>query len=221
MNRLSLLLLFVLLSACASDPKIDTSPDAELSFDGLSPIRNAAFQRAWIDPDTDLSHYDKILLGQTDFQFRTERQTTSSATVRQGQVQEFYITEENRARLIQTVEDAFRTELEASRSFTLTDEPGPTTLILVGGLSDIVSRVPPRSTGSANLFLQSLGAATLVFELRDSLSGEVLYRAADRQQIERQQGQIQATPAIGWEEVRRWARRWAVRLRDGLDSVHE
>jgi len=32
---------------------------------------------------------------------------------------------------------------------------------------------------------------------------------------------IRANTATTWAEVRRWARRWAVRLREGLDSVHE
>jgi len=206
---------------CAGEPSIDTSPDAELSFDGLSPIHNSVFQRAWIDPEVDLSHYNKILLGDTDFQFRTVRETQSTAAARRGSVDEFYISEPNRTKLIETVTGTFREELEASQSFTLTDQPDPDTLILVGGLSDIVSRVQPQSAGSAGLYLQSLGEATLVFELRDSLSGETLYRAADRERIARQQGMIRVNPVTSWQEVGRWARRWAVRVREGLDSVHE
>jgi hypothetical protein len=219
MKLVSVAVAMLLIFGCVGEPSIDTSPDADLSFDGLSPISNSVFRRAWIDPDVDLSQYNKILLGETDFQFRTVKETQSNAAARHGIVREFYISEQNRTKLIETVTGIFREELESSQSFTLTDQPAPDTLILVGGLADIVSGVPPQLTGE--LFLQSLGEATLVFELRDSLSGETLYRAADRKRIARQEGQIRVDPVTTWKEVDRWARRWAVRVREGLDAVHE
>jgi hypothetical protein len=219
MKLVSVAVAMLLVFGCASEPSIDTRPDADLSFDGLSPISNSVFRRAWIDPDVDLSQYNKILLGETEFQFRTVKETQSNAAARHGIVREFYISEQNRTKLIETVTGIFREELESSQSFTLTDQPAPDTLILVGGLTDIVSRVPPQRTGK--LYLQSLGEATLVFELRDSLSGETLYRAADRKRIARQEGQIRVDPVTTWKEVDRWARRWAVRVREGLDAVHE
>ena len=206
---------------CAGQPSVDQSPDAELSFDGLSPIHNSVFQRAWIEPEIDLSAYNKILLGETDFEFRTVKETQSRTAARHGTVREFYISEQNRTKLIETVTGIFREELEASQSFTLTDTADADTLILVGGLSDIVSSVPPEMAGAGPLYVQSLGEATLVFELRDSLSGETLYRAADRKRIERQDRQIRVNPVTTWEEVGRWARSWAVKVRSGLDSVHE
>jgi hypothetical protein len=217
----SLAFVLLLMLGCAGEPSIDQSPNAELSFDGLAPIRNSAFMRAWIDPEADLSQYNKILLGDTDFQFRTVKETQSRTAVRNASVREFYISDESRTKLIETVTGVFREELESSKSFTLTDQPGADTLILVGGLSDIVSRIPPELTGAGEIYLTSLGEATLVFELRDSLSGETLYRAADRQKIERKNSTIMLSTATTWEEVRRWAKRWAVRVRDGLDSVHE
>ncbi|MEO1204202.1 MAG: DUF3313 domain-containing protein, partial [Pseudomonadota bacterium] len=67
------------------------------------------------------------------------------------------------------------------------------------------------------------GEATLVLELRDSLSGETIYRAVDRRRAETANGmQMQRSNSVTtWVEVRRLARRWAVRLREGLDSVHD
>jgi len=221
MRGLSVAFAALFVFGCAGQPSVDQSPDAELSFDGLSPIHNSVFQRAWIEPEVDLSAYNKILLGDTDFEFRTVKKTQSNLSIRNSSVREFYISEPSRTKLIETVTGIFREELEASESFTLTDQPGVDTLILVGGLSDIVSSVPPQSAGSSALYVQSLGEATLVFELRDSLSGETLYRAADRKRIERQDRQIRVNPVTTWEEVGRWARRWAVRVREGLDSVHE
>ncbi|MGB5688777.1 MAG: DUF3313 family protein [Woeseiaceae bacterium] len=221
MDKLFLAVVMSLIVGCASGPSIDQGPDAELTYDGLSPIRNSAFQRAWIDPEADLTRYNKILVGAVDFDFRTVSQADFRSSVDSSQVREFYITEENRAQLIETVSGAFREELGTIRSFTLTDQPGADTLVLTGTLLDIVSRVPPQRTGSGAPYLSSLGEATLVFELRDSLSGETLYRAADRQAIARPHASIRATRSTAWAEVRRWAQSWATRVRDGLDSIHE
>ena len=96
------------------------------------------------------------------------------------------------------------------------------TLIITGALHDIVSRVPPESAGRTEIWLDSLGEATLIIELRDSLSNEVIYRAIERRAVEGAGNKmIHSGRATNWGEVRRWARRWAVRLREGLDSVHQ
>jgi len=94
--------------------------------------------------------------------------------------------------------------------------------VISGALHDIVSRVPPESVGRSEIWLRSLGEATLIIEVRDSLSNEVIYRAVERRAADNVGGQmIRANTATSWAEVRRWARRWAVRLREGLDSIHE
>ena len=95
-------------------------------------------------------------------------------------------------------------------------------VIIVGALHDIVSRVPPEQAGRSEVWLSSLGEATLIIQIADSLSGEVIYRAIDRRAAESVGGQmVRGNSAQTWGEVRRWARRWATRLREGLDSIHE
>jgi hypothetical protein len=71
------------------------------------------------------------------------------------------------------------------------------------------------------VFLSSVGEATLVLEVVDSMSGEVLFRAADRRAAERAGGTtpVRSNPATNWSEVRRLARTWGSRLREGLDSL--
>jgi hypothetical protein len=75
--------------------------------------------------------------------------------------------------------------------------------------------------GRGDIYLSSVGEATLVIEARDSLSGETIFRAIDRRAAERMGEMINANAVTSWAEVRRMARRWATRLRDGLESLHE
>ena len=211
-----------LLFGCAGEPTIEQGPDVQLTFDGLAPIKNSRFSNAWIDPDVDLAQYNKIIPAKAEFEFRAVKKTPRVSSIRPASSSsEFWISEETREKLIDTVTGIFREELAGSKHFTITEERGPDALILVGGLMDIVSRVPPELTGSGEIYLASVGEATLVLELRDSMSGETVYRAIDRRKIERRGDAIQANVVTTWAEVRRWARRWAVRLVDGLDSVHQ
>ena len=212
----------VLLVGCTPTPTIQQGADAEHTFDGLVRIDNSRFSNAWIDPDVDLSQYDKIMAGGAEFEFRAVKKSTSSTTMRRANESEFWISDNNRQELIEIVSEAFRKELQKSEHFTMADAPGPDVLVIVGGLHDIVSRVPPDMVGRGDIYLSSVGEATLVLEARDSLSGETIYRAVDRRAAERAGGQMMLSNTVTTKsEVRRLAQRWAARLREGLDSIHE
>jgi len=221
MNKLVAIAAVIFIAGCATEPSVQSGPNAETSFDGLVRIDNARFAGAWIDPDVNVKQYNKIIPGGAEFEFRNV-QKMSSSMARRANEREFWISDSDKQRLVDIVTEVFEEELQKSKHFTVTDEAGPDALIIVGGLHDIVSQVPPDDVGQSESFLRSFGEATLVLELRDSLSNEVVYRAVERRAIEQAGGQMtRASTATTWAEVRRWARRWAVRLREGLDSVHE
>lgn len=221
MNKILFVALFATMAACTTAPTIQEGPDAEVTFDGLVAIDNSVFQRAWIDPDIDLSFYNQIMSGGAEFEFRAVRGNAGTSS-RASSRNEFPISEANQQRLKDTVGEVFREELANSQHFTMTDERGPDVLIVRGALLDIVSRVPPERVGRSDVFLSSVGEATLVLELLDAESGEVIYRAADRRAAEPAGNRgVRANTVTTWNEVRRLARRWATRLREGLDSTRQ
>ena len=223
MKNILVLCIAALAVGCAQNASIDTSPDAVLSFDGLAPIKNGSFAQAWIDPDVDLRSYTKIIPGGAEFEFRAVRESSGTTTMRRSNETEFWISEDARQTLIDTVTEIFREEMQNSENFTVTDKPAPDALIVIGAMHDIVSRVPPQMVGRGEVFLSSVGEATLILELRDSLSGETIYRAVDRRAMDSMgsTGGIRANSVTAWSEVRRLARRWATRLVEGLDSIHD
>lgn len=221
MNKFAVIAAVTFVAGCAAEPSIQSGPNAETTFDGLVRIDNARFAGAWIDPDVDLAQYTKIIPGGAAFEFRNV-QKTSAMAARHSNEREFWLSDKDKQRLTEMVSDVFTEELQKSERFTLANEPGPDTLIIDGALHDIVSRVPPEDVGRSEIYLRSLGEATLIIQLRDSLSGEVIYRAVERRAIESVGNEmIRTNTATTWAEVRRWARRWAIRLREGLDSVQE
>jgi len=57
------------ITGCSSaPPTIQQGPDAEVSFDGLHVVDNAAFAAAWADPDIEFSRYNKIMPGGAFFE---------------------------------------------------------------------------------------------------------------------------------------------------------
>jgi hypothetical protein len=222
MKKLALCCGVVLISACATEPSVDTSSDAQLSYDGLSPISNSRFRQAWVDPDVDLKKYNQLIMGNAEFEFRAVRDRGGSTMSRRKNQTEFWISDADKQRLTDEVSGAFREELANVSGFTFTEERGPNALILVGALHDIVSNVPPDMVQRSEVWLSSVGEATLIIEGRDSLSGETIFRAVDRRRAEQVGDQvIRSNSVTTWVEVRRLARRWAVRLREGLEAIHE
>jgi hypothetical protein len=212
-------LTLTLTAACATkDPQLQSGPDAEITFDGLVRIDNSVFAYAWAEPDIDLRRYTKILPQRAEFEFRAVR-SAPSETARSNQ-REFPISEKNQEKLIQIVSEVFDEELAKSQRFAITDTPGPDVLLLTGTLLDVVSLVPPERSGRSEVYLSRVAEATLVLELADSMSGETLVRAAERRAAERAgQMAMRANSASSWGEVKRLARRWAMKLREGLDAI--
>jgi len=202
----------LLVAACSTQPS-QPQIGAEESFDGLRRITNSQADAAWVRPGVDLAAYRKLRLEGAGIEFRPVKRTGSSQ-------REFSMSEAQKTRLREIVVEVFREELMASERFSLVEESGPDVLTVWGGLYDVVSFVPPEQAGRRDVFINQVGAATLVIELRDSESGATLVRALDRRAASRAGSQLSfSSSASNWGEVRRVARRWATLLRTRLDSI--
>jgi hypothetical protein len=207
------------LAGCATkESSIQTGPEAEVTFDGLHKVENAAFKNAWADPDIDFSRYSKFIAGGAVFEFRAVKKSNTQRS--SSSQSEFWIDDKSKEKLSEEVSAVFQEELAKSERFTETDTPGPDAIIIRGALHDIVSRVPPEYVGRSDIYLSSVGEATLILEVVDSMSGEVIARAVERRAAQRAGGQaVRSSSVTTWSEVRRLARRWATTLRDGMDAI--
>jgi len=221
MRSSMLVFLSLLIVACTSaPPALQTGPDAEYTFDGLVRVDNSRFRNAWADPEVDFSQYNKVLPGGAEFEFRAVSKTAGRMS--RSSRSEFWISDADRDKLVEMVSGIFAEELGKAQSWEATDEVGPDVLTLRGGLLDIVSFVPPEMAGRSEIYLSSIGEATLVIEGIDSMSGEVVFRAVQKGSMgPTGPDMIRANTVTTWAEVRRWARRYATILREGLESIHE
>jgi len=212
---------FVLLVALAAlgcapiEPTMRTGPGAEVTHDGLYRVDYAGFANVWAKPDAGLGRYDKIVIAKPSFHYRTVE------GVRAANDGDYEVPERRRDRFEEVVTDAFEKSLAKSRFYAITTEPGPGTLLLLAAVHDIVSHIPPRATGRDNTYVSEIGEATIVLELRDSQSNEVLARAAERRAVLPSGGVVSSNSAGSTFEIRQEAGRWGTILRNQLDALHE
>ncbi len=219
--RFLLLLVSIgLMAGCAtSEPTIQTGPDAEISFDGLHRVDHTAMQAVWVKPDLNLNGYTKIRLVGAGIEYKAVKPLAGTTRANSSR-SEFPMDEKQRARLQKLVQEVFIEELKKSQHYTLVTDEGADVLEVKGGLLDVVSNVPPEPMGRGNTYITKIGEATLVLEIRDSQSGEILARTAERRAFQPVMAQ-DSNRVLNTAEVRRGLRRWAVLLAERLDALHD
>lgn len=224
-KALVLLLVSAGTAACSSNPSFQTGPDAEITHDGLTRVNGTVMDIVWARTDIDLTSFRKVRLQGIGTEFRSVsgpysgRAGTGSMVAGRSSQTEFQLDEATQQLFIEEISAAFREELARTEVYEVVEERGPDVLSVYVGLLDVVSRVPPETVGRSDIFIDRVGEATLVLELRDSTSNSILLRAVDRRAAERPGSATRSTPATNRAEVRRLGRRWAQIVREGLETL--
>jgi hypothetical protein len=197
-------------------PTVQLGQRAEVTFDGLHRVTGSNLDKVWMKPEIDLSRYDAVMFEDAGISYRGVKnynRTDRSA-------HEFPLNDGQKAQLEKAVREAFESEFGKFEHFVVTDRPSRKTLKVVLTLIDVVSRVPPEPLGRSSIYIKDLGEATMVVEVFDSFTDEILARVTDKKKVE-QARVIESNPATNLQEVRRSARRWGSTIRRIMDDLHE
>ena len=208
----------IVAGCAASTPTVDTTDESRMTFDGLYPVKGTRADEAWARPGVDLSQYSKVMMRSVGVEYRPggESGRTAMSRSRGGP---YEVSESQKAAFASIMAEAFLKELEKSDHFTIVSEPGPDVLLIRGALLDVVSYVPPETIGGRDaVYLTRVGEATLVLELRDSITETIFARAVDRRAAEDAIGFQESTRINNAAEIRRLAQTWARMLRTRLDE---
>jgi hypothetical protein len=206
-------------SACASaaTPPPSIAPDAQPSIDGLYRVDNSVLQFAEAKRDLDLTRYDAFMLGPVEVAYQQD------PTVRTPGQQDsnFALTERQMETLKDTFRDEIQTALTEDDGYTLVEASGPNVLRLDAYLIDLVVRFDREATvGRSRQYTESYGEVTMILELKDSQSGEILARVADRRDPTRAAyGVVEVRSTLVRSDVTRMFRFWGTTLRERLDAV--
>lgn len=189
--------------------------------------KSSQFQELWVNPEADIATYNKLYLWKADFQFRPisdKNVNQTSVALARGYQDHFAVSEEDRKKFEELVNDVLLKGLKRTKQFEIVDTIGPGTLIVRASILDIVSNVPPNVGRRANLHLASMGEATFIWELIDAESGVIQARSADRRYIQppAAMNTVNAAPtnsATAWNYVELWANDQGMTLKRELDKA--
>ena len=215
------------LAGCAASPtpELQSGPDTEITFDGLVRADNTIMDSVWARPDIDFTGYRKVLFVPLGVSYRDVEPSDATTALRrtprtrEPELREFQLDEETKAYFQAEIGKAFSEEVSASSVYQVVDEPAADVLQIGVALLDVVSRVPPQAATQPRVYIDSVGEATLVLEVRGSMSNTVYLRAVDRRAAQQQSGMIESNRVSNAAEIRRLGRRWGSIVREGLESL--
>lgn len=199
-----------LLLACAmAPPTVETGPGAEVTHDGLHRVDHPRrFQRVWVKPGARLDGYSKILTVDAGIHYTREPKSTRD---------EFPLTEKQLANLREGLREAIEDDLARDGRWSLVKQRGPDVIALRVALIDVFLTAPPEGGGRDRSYGSSAGAATLVVEVFDSESLEILARIADRRVAERDSSSWRNDAITNRAAAKELFVKWARRLGDALE----
>lgn len=204
-------LLAILVSGCGPQPT-QPKPTGEVNIEGLQSVTSRNFEAAFVRPGVTFADYSKLMVEELELAFQTPDREQN----------QFPLGEDQKTRFRAAMATAFGEELGKLQAVEVVTEPGPDVLDLRVRVQDIVARAPGRRVGGggrAGFALETVGELTLVMELRDSQSNEVLIRVFDRQAVEGA-AMVSGEGVIStWEGVDRIVARWATRTREGIERL--
>lgn len=224
MNRryfIPLLLLCTAFNVAATKPRIQSGDAAEVSYDGLHRVDHARMDEVWAKPDVDWSQYRNIMLAETTVAFKDVNPRSNRLYRRTRHVTAFAISEKNKQQITTETQAAFNKELRKVKQFEVVSEAGDDVLLVNTSVIDVVSHVPPEEFGRTDVYLRSVGEATLVMEFRDSISQEILLRAVEKRRDDREVFWHRSNPVTNLSELRSMINSWSRFLRKRIDQLAE
>ena len=197
------------------EPNPATESDAGVTHEGLLRVDPSIMEAAWVKPDFDLSDYTRIMLVPTAVQFRDVPERSTDARTR-VMMEEFPLTDERKEWLRGLWSEAVRGRFAREESYEFFVGAGSNVLVVQGFLVDVVSRIPPISSGSAYTLVRNPWSASVVLELRDATTAEVVARTMDRRNAV---GLLEV--GMVWYQTEDLVERWAEVLSERLDQLSD
>jgi hypothetical protein len=196
----------------ADDEKVDP-------FAGLKKIEDAKVGVAYVDPKADFSVFKRVAISDPYVAFRADWRRDQNRT----RVRPITNSHANRikANVADLLKEVLTERLEKDDGFEVTKEAGYDVLLVKPAIIDLdVSPPEAGVAGASASFNASTGEAVLYIELFDSVSGDILGRAADRQGGDNPHFGL-STEALMKEHARKVFEEWADTLRNFLDEHYK
>jgi len=212
-HQIIVLLLFLLIPLFGQAQE----EQANVSYDGLVAIEDASVHAAFIDPDADFSAFRRVAILRPNVAFRSDWMRRQN---RQSRSRNVRASDAERIKddVADLFKDVFTEQLEAA-GYDVVNYADEDVLILRPAILDLDVVAPDvRSAGRSSTYTATTGAATLLLELFDSVTGDIVGRAVDRRSAGRSGGfATRSNRVTNRADARREFRVWADKLIEFLD----
>jgi len=174
--------LFLLFATASMSVMAGKQKLPEVTEDGLVRVHNAQLAIVYAEPGADLSGYTKMMLVEPEIAFKKnwERNMRSGSASKLSTS-----TRVNTTKIKKQLAEEFNTVFSSkliSSGYELVAEPADDVLMINPAIVDLAINAP-EITGSGNTtqYIKSAGEMTLYIELYDSVTGDLIAKAIDRQ----------------------------------------
>ena len=206
----------VMLGPVLAAPKAEV--DEIMSHDGLSKISVKGLDLVYARPGATLAGYDKISLEPVQVAFSKSWDPKRTGSNFKLSTEE---RENIRTGVAQIVNEEFVRELQSKGNYKVVKDAGPDVLRVKVDIINLYVNAPDTMTpGRTRTYTVSAGEMTLVMEMFDSETGEVLARVVDRRESRGSEMISFSNRVTNTAEAARIASSWARILRNSLDKAH-
>ena len=189
------------------------------TWDGLELTKKKGLDLVYVRPNVEFKAYRNVSIDGLEVAFDKNWDPNDSATRSSRRMSTADI-EKIRTDMATEFRKVFVEEL-GKGGYAVVDKPGDDTLRVSPGLADVYINAPDRmEAGRVTTYTTDAGRMTLVMELRDGPTDQLLARVID-QKVGNSTGFAQVTNSVtNSADFRRMVRSWAQRLVKALDTVN-
>jgi Protein of unknown function (DUF3313) len=191
--------------------------DEAMSRDGLQKISVKGLDLAYARPGASLAAYKRVRLDPVEVEFDKSWDPTRTGSRIKLSADE---REKIRASVAKLVEEEFAKTLQKGGTYQVTSESAPDVLRVKASVLNVYINAPSGTgAGRSKTYVSSAGQMTLLAELSDAASGQMLARVADRREANSLARMERADRIENEGAAREVAATWAQILRNALDKA--
>jgi len=188
-------------------------------WDGLVRRPGTRIDSVFVKPDADISGFTSVMLDPVQVSFASNWDPNQGVRNPARRLNASDV-EAIQTGLATQFRETFSADIARS-NFQLVEQAGPDTLRVSAAIVNLYVTAPDTmSAGRSRTYTANSGQMTLVLELRDAVTGELLARAVDTQRG-RQTGTMSFTNSVtNTADARRAISTWSAALTQGLSELH-
>ena len=199
-------------------PVVVSADEPPKEWDGLARVKSKQLDHLYKLPEADFSGYKRVRLDPIEVEFDKNWKPNDSERSSSRR-----LTPEDIEKIKKALAEEFRkvfTEELTKSGYAVVEENGDDVLRVTTAIVNLYITAPDKmSAGRSRTYTTSAGHATLIAELRDSVTGKLMARAVDSVRG-RDTGTFMITNSVTNMSAARTAlSQWARILRDGLDDA--